>query len=80
MNIYFQLAVIVAVFAAGVYTEHEFHLASQTVEAFRELGVAQKGEVALIKDTQTANKDIKDDKADPCLNTPMPGNLDKLLH
>lgn len=78
MNSYFQIAIFAAALASGIYLEHEFQLASQTVEAYRWVADAQRGEVSIIKDNQIIAKDIHNDK-DPCLNKPVPANLNKLL-
>lgn len=78
MNPYVFIVSFLAGIGIGMYLDHEFQLASQVIAAYQQVNAAQAGETALIKDTQTLNKDIRDAK-DPCLGAPVPGNINKLL-
>ena len=79
MTPYIQIALFSLGLVIGGWLEHEFHLASQTAQAYHDLSVAQTGEANIVKETQIIVKDIHNDK-DPCLNDPVPADLNKRLH
>lgn len=78
MNPYIYIAVFAVSFALGMFSENQLHLAGQTVAAFEQTKEAQKGETALINDTQNLTKDIHNAK-DPCINAIVPPGINHRL-
>lgn len=81
MNQYWFIAFIiwtVAVFFGGVYVDHKFHLAAETLTAEADTKKAQEGQNEIIKfNTQIQKVYVK--VKSPCLNEPVPTDVQKLL-
>ncbi len=78
MNVWWKLAIIAAIFSAGMVTEYKFHLAGEVAGLKTQIEKAQKGQNNIIEFHQKIEKvyvKVKDD----CLNANVPDDVQQLL-
>lgn len=66
---------------SGIFLDHKFQLASETVQAQLQKDAAQKGETKIIHDTQIIYRDIKNanQKGDKCVGAVVPSAINSQL-